>query len=63
MEESKKGLEEVKKFYQARFNRAELKMQVGYLTCLISQKVQLPVNLQNIVEVDSLNMFDKKIGG
>jgi len=53
----------VKKFYQARFNRAELKMQVGHLTSSISQKVQLPVNLQNIVEVDSLNVLDEKIGG
>jgi len=53
----------VKKFYQARFNPGELKMEVGYLTCLISQKVQLPVNLQNILEVDSLNVLDKNIGG
>jgi hypothetical protein len=34
----------VKKFYQARFNPGELKMEVGYLTCLISQKVQFPLN-------------------
>ena len=51
----------MKKFYQARFNRAELKMQVGYLPYSTNQKVQLQVNLQNIVEVDSLNVLDEKI--
>ena len=34
----------MKKFYQARFNPGELKMEVGYLTSSISQKVQFPLN-------------------